>query len=500
MIQARQLKKSFTLNRSLLLTAILLLPLFYVNVKDTHDWGDDFAQYFIQARNILEHRPQTDNGLVFDQETGAYALQAYPVGFPLILAASWFCFGDSMVVSSIAISIFFFAFGLIAFLFFRKYFSEIISILLTLIIIYNPFTLGFKREILSDVPFAFFMMLGVLLFQSEKKKTAHHLLTGMVWGFALSVRGIGACIFLAAAFYLLQTAFAGKSFFISAAKKMAVVVCSALGFYLVLNAVLFPVPSKGILNFYKIAVQDEDFSRWLLLNLNYYYEVFLNFFSTMGGKYRMISAVSKFILVACIPLGMMFTWYKKIDFSDWVCFSYLLILFVYPYLGGGFRFLLPVLPFLLRYIANACHGLLNMIRINSPVPVVVFLVIVFLQYMPGITDQVKYMHIPEQGPQEKPAVDAFNYISKLPEDAVVVFLKPRALSFYTGKKAAYVARNTQPAQVRGLFARINAHYFLVCNENEEVNDVMLNNFISANKNELKLIYQNNWFDLYTDLK
>ena len=56
-------KGKFRKNIPLFVLIGLLLPLFYINVKDSHDWGDDFAQYFIQARNILEGRPQTDNGL-----------------------------------------------------------------------------------------------------------------------------------------------------------------------------------------------------------------------------------------------------------------------------------------------------------------------------------------------------------------------------------------------------------------------------------------------------
>ncbi|MCX6274981.1 MAG: hypothetical protein NTV09_07220, partial [Bacteroidetes bacterium] len=127
------MKRFFSQNLALLLLTGLLLPLFYINVKDSHDWGDDFAQYFIQARNILEHRPQTDNGLVFDKQAGEYALQAYPVGFPLILASAWWCFGDSIFVSSLTLSFFFFGFGIVAFFYFRKYFNESISVLLTLI-------------------------------------------------------------------------------------------------------------------------------------------------------------------------------------------------------------------------------------------------------------------------------------------------------------------------------------------------------------------------------
>ena len=483
----------------------LLLPLFYINVKDSHDWGDDFAQYFIQARNILEHRPQTDNGLVFDKQAGEYALQAYPVGFPLILASAWWCFGDSIFVSSLALSFFFFGFGIVAFFYFRKYFNESISILLTLIIIYNPLTLGFKREILSDIPFSFFFLLGVLSFQSERKNILHFVLTGMIWGFALSVRGIGATLFLAAGFVFFHSIFRyvmkkeDRSQLLVSVKKSSVIVASAILFYLILNAVLFPIPSSGILKFYADAVSGQNFAKWLLLNLHYYYYVFLNFFATMGGSWLWLSTFSKFILLSLIPIGIVMTWYRRKGIDDWLFIAYLLVLFIYPYLGGGFRFLLPVMPFILKYIYTGFASLISRSKVKSSLPGITFLLIILLQYTPGIIGQVKSMDYSEEGPQEAPAVEAFEYISHLPEEAIVVFLKPRALSFYSGKSAAYVTRNVKPEEIRDLFNRMNAHYFLLCSRNEEVNDVILKKFIADHKSELRLIWHNNNFELYSDL-
>ncbi|MEO8085580.1 MAG: glycosyltransferase family 39 protein [Bacteroidota bacterium] len=500
------LKKYFSQNHWLIFLVLLLLPLFYINVKNSHDWGDDFAQYFIQARNIIEHRPQTDNGLVFDRQTGEYALQSYPVGFPLILAAGWMCFGDSVLVSTIIISIFLVAFGIVVCLYFRKYFNDAVSVLLTLLIIYNPFTISFKKEVLTDIPFSFFLMLGVLLYQSQQKKTGKYILTGIVWGFALSVRGIGATLFIAAGFLLLQNGFKfimkreNNADLFSGIKKSGIIVLVALGIYLLLNSVLFPVPSGGILKFYGDAIRDENFGKWLLLNLDYYYEVFLNFFANMGGNYQWISDITKFTLLALIPVGILLSWFRKINFDDWLFMAYILVLFVYPYLGGGFRFLFPIMPFLLKYIFNALYIAMNRIHLKPSGPAVIFLLVVILQYTPGLIDQVKSMDAPEQGPQEQPAVEAFEYINNLPGDDVVVFLKPRALSFYAGRKAAYVTRNIQPDALKGLFGRLNAHYFLICNENEEVNDMMLKNFIAVHKDDIKLLWQNSFFELYTDLK
>jgi hypothetical protein len=484
---------------------LLLLPLFYLNVKNTHDWGDDFAQYFIQARNILEGRPQTDNGLVFDKQTGEYALQAYPVGFPLILSATWKVFGDSVLVSSILISLFFFGFGMVSFFYFRNFFSEIMSILLVLVIIYNPSTIGFKKEVLSDVPFSFLLLSGVLLFRSERRSIIHFVITGLVWGFALSVRGIGASLLLALGFILCHktiryflkkdTALELRLFL----RKSIVIIFAAFGFYFLLNSILFPIPSGNILGFYANAVEGQDYGKWLLLNLNYYYEVFLNFFATMGGSFQMLSTFTKYFLVILIIPGIAVAFFLKPGFDDWLFVAYLLVLLIYPYLGGGFRFLIPALPFILKYIFVAADRVQKFVRVKSPVPIVAFLIVILLQYIPGNIDQAKSMSLPEEGPNEIPAVRTFNYIHNLPGEAIVVFLKPRALSFYSGRKSAYVARNIRLDQLPALFNRMNAHYFLICNENEEVDDVLLKSFIAVNKGKVKLIWKDNYFELYSDL-
>ena len=68
------------------LPLLILVPLLFLSIPNAHDWGDDFAQYLMQGRNLVEGRAQTDNGLIFDSGSGQFAVQAYPVGFPLLIA------------------------------------------------------------------------------------------------------------------------------------------------------------------------------------------------------------------------------------------------------------------------------------------------------------------------------------------------------------------------------------------------------------------------------
>ena len=64
---------------------LFLIPLFFINIKSSHDWGDDFAQYIHQAKNISEGISQNNTGYVFNSDV-FLGPNAYPTGFPLLLA------------------------------------------------------------------------------------------------------------------------------------------------------------------------------------------------------------------------------------------------------------------------------------------------------------------------------------------------------------------------------------------------------------------------------
>ena len=71
---------------------LLCLPVLFINIKDTHDWGDDPAQYIHQAKNIVDGKPQSETGYIFNEDNFLDP-KAYPVGFPLLLAPVYCFFG-----------------------------------------------------------------------------------------------------------------------------------------------------------------------------------------------------------------------------------------------------------------------------------------------------------------------------------------------------------------------------------------------------------------------
>src|ERR1035437_6792984 len=133
---------------------LLCLPVLFFNVKSSNDWGDDFAQYIHQAKNIVKGIPQAKTGYIYKEQDPMYGPRCYPSGFPLLLAPVYAMAGNSIYAFNIYMSVFLCILVVCVcffFFFFRKYFGSLIAGILVLIFVYNPGTLHFKTEIMSDI-------------------------------------------------------------------------------------------------------------------------------------------------------------------------------------------------------------------------------------------------------------------------------------------------------------------------------------------------------------
>ena len=234
-------------NRVFFLVLIaLLLPLFFINVKDSHDWGDDFAQYLLQAENMVEGKPQLETGYVYDKRFPVVAPPAYPAGFPLLLAPVYATQGHSIWHYELLITFFLFLFCLLMGAYFRREFSAAAAILMVLLFAWNEWTLYFKTNILSDLPFAFFLLASTVAYITLEGRRAV-LVTGLLAGYMLLLRGAGivflAAVGLHAAIRWIRKK--DKQSMISALLLMAIALASSFA----VNR-LFQIPSSGFFGFY----------------------------------------------------------------------------------------------------------------------------------------------------------------------------------------------------------------------------------------------------------
>ncbi len=486
-------------NRFVLFMAIMLLPLFFINVRDSHDWGGDFAMYIMQAENIVQGIPQSETPYIYNPDNAVLGPPAYPIGFPLILSPVYAIFGNSIFALTLWVTCFLFGLGLIMSVFSRRYFSDLITFFLVMILIYNPWTMNMKLEIMSEFPFAFLLLLVVWLFEKYSKGPFWAgIIIAILGGLLISVRVIGLVFPLAVLAFAIRKRFIEKDkthvtkcvcgFFVSVGSVLV---------YLLLNNLIFAVPqAEG--GSYAGIWGHEKLTATLLNNLAYYTEQFKFFFSPWGGSWNFLPLILKAVIFTFTLLGMMKSFFRRLELADMIVILYFGILLIYPYRHAGIRFLFPVLPFLLIYLVRGLETVSIYPNIKKTIKVLFLGSLVLLSYLNMFSYIIRTDHQVLQGPQEEASIDAFGYIiENTAEDAVVLFAKPRVLALYTGHQSLGNVKGSEPIEIANLIMKYDVGYVLV---QDEISDAAIKDFIYRQDGLCEYSWSNDKFVLYRVVK
>ena len=200
--------KKFILPLAIILFSILLA--FSLLTLD-HDWGDDWASYIMQAVSITHG--ETDefiqrNTFTMRESTHFIGPDAYPWGYPTLLAPFTLACGPLNIFCLKFINLVFFALFLFVFyLLLARRTPPLESALVIAVFALSPLLLQFNNQLTSDIAFLFFSTLGLLLIV-ERNNISLYIL-GIVLFFAFFVRTNGILLvptlFLAQAFDYFQT-------------------------------------------------------------------------------------------------------------------------------------------------------------------------------------------------------------------------------------------------------------------------------------------------------
>jgi hypothetical protein len=476
----------------LLLVVFLLLPLFFINVKNTHDWGDDFAQYLIQARNIVEDRPQTYNGLLLNEKERAYAIEAYPVGFPLMIAPLYYFFQLSIQPYCMINSFLLFAAGILMFEFFRKRIDVIPAILITLLFCYNVNTLDLKKQILSEI--AFTCTILVLIFYRELKiynKKYSWVLTGSILASLVSIRLAGVAFLTGFILFELYTILQEKERIvrIQLGRKLLLSFSSFFIFFFLLNELIFPIKTGGLFHFYTNALHQNSFQ--FSENLKFYYTVSEYFFPLFGEWIP-----SLWILLALSG------WFIRLIKSPTLCEIvfpiYILLVLFYPYAHAGLRFLIPVFPLLIFYTYDLSSRFFYRIKLKRHLlPSFILLPPLIASFGP-LMGIIKIQNSIEEGPEQPAAVELFNFLKTTPTESAIVFCKARAMSLYSKRYAMYTAKDKSPDETYIQFHRYSPLYLVTGKvlPGNEIYDPVLNEYLSRFKLNYEIVWENEGFKVY----
>ena len=458
-----RLKNSFLKPRTVILTAVILfLPLLFLGKRTSHDWGDDFAQYIHQAANIVKGIPQSETGFVYSQ-LNYIGPQAYPVGFPLLLAPVYAIAGNSMPAFTMFISLIYIGLGLLMLLFYRKYFSWITALVLALIFLYNPQMVIFKREVMSDIPFTALLVLNFILYQRMKTgKAGQLLLVGIVSGFMLTLRPAGIVFVLAIAmeqFILLLRHRTSLKWFSFAT---GICILAPVFLYFAVNSLLFHIPSGGSIRDYLLFYYSGNFLQIIPENLTHHLEVFRFLYVPQAGVFMGFSVILGSAVVVLTLLGFIERLKQGPEVTEWFFIFYALMLLVFPNNDSAYRLMVPLGFIFLFYAATG----LKTIPLFSSMPgwkkTLLPGMLVILLFLPGLVSIARSGGNTLEGPQQESAIAAFNYISKnVPSEAVVVFAKPRALALYGGCNSVADPFTKDPTLIHTQVMNAKASYLLI---------------------------------------
>jgi hypothetical protein len=479
----------------IIFTFIVFSPLLYLNIRHDHDWGGDFAHYLSQAENCTQFRPMDETGYLYNE---AYTILAskVPPGFPMILAPFVKLYGNQTTPYNYLLSFFLIACGIFTVFLLKKLVGIFPAIFMSTVIYYNPYFITFKSEILADLPFALYFLVFVFLtFEKTTNSIRFWVCIGLLVGFATATKSIGYVLFLALLIHSLQLFITEwiKSKKIKNAilhiKPIFISILSGIAFTVILNILFFHKisVSTGYSNTFNLV---DSLYKTFSDNALYYSEMirlfFINYnvswFSTLFG-----SAVLTFFLT-----GLIISFNKRPKLIDWVTSLFFAVLFVYPYQSSGFRLLIPVAPLFIYY----CSITLIQLRIGRKgmVFVMLFSTLMLLHYSYQIRQIQNSVETIQEGPYSPHVVTAFEKIKELTTtEDIIVFTKPRVLFHYTNRKSMMHKPGSSISEMENQYSIHNPNFFLLYSG---LNDASLELYINENSENIKLIWQNNFFKLY----
>lgn len=475
---------------------LLFIPLFLINMQDVHDWGDDFAQYLIQAKNIAENRPQTENGVIQQADFGNFAVKAYPLGFPLILTPIYILFGLHIKAYLVLESCFLFLLGILIWKLFRERLQVFVALFAVLLFVYHPATLDLKGQILSEIPFCFFLYF-ILLRLGKSYNLAEALICGLALGMLCSVRIIGLIMVPAIILFLAFGRSGPPYYYISFKKKLmygSLLLLTGLSVFLMMNVLCFDIQLSDFFGFYRQALETHVFQ--LKIQLAHYSDVLAALFVVP----EILQPYRGLLLAVLILSGWYLTFKNRRSPDSFFFPLYLFVLLAYPYSGGTFRFLLPVVPLFILYILEVLKGIPAGLSGNPDNrPQLLFILILLIAYVAPLMEYKSGTAKKTEGPLSGDGKTMMEYVrNNTAPESVILFPRARAMALFGERQSSYVLEDKSLQDNYKALEQLGS-YYIVLPQNSEHNPVYseyLNNYYLEYSNEFEKIWNNASFSIF----
>lgn len=470
--------------------------LFLINIKSSHDWGDDFAQYIHRAKNVVEGISQQQTGLVFNDRYPIFSPPAFTMGFPLLLSPVYYFFGNNIVAFNYLMSFFLALVILFSYMFLCRYMKPVYAFLISLALLFNPLLIQLKAEIISDLPFTLFLLMCTLAYFNLKENWLKIIALGLLAGFLISIRSVGFAFIIALFINESIVFFQSPGLLRKRRWMMAGVLVPVIAgtFYYLINYVFFNLSGGAIHSPSRIFTGSHLYDI-ILHNLNYYMLVWQNLvYTDAENTYGFISTLAKSVLLSAIVWGFIIRIRSNFSFTEIFVIVYMIVLLTYPYSNSGIRFLIPLLPFLMIYLYEWLKAMCVILKFSRWFFIAGLILSVYLLYKHELKKIMDNENFITEGPQRLTSKDVFSFIREnTKENERIVFSKPMVLSLYTNRESFAINPKEETSIIPEQIKSNRLNYILTC---KNLPNPALESYIENYPGSVELIKSNDVFYFY----
>ena len=402
-------------------------------------WLDDFAEYLMQARSILNHsmgdfiRQNTFTVVNSSYPPGPVA---YPWGFPLLLAPVYAVFGMNTLALKLVNSLFYALFLLVFFMLARTRLKDHAALILTAALGFNLVLLQALDQLISDIPFLFFSTLGILLIDRTARQKATlrtGLAIGVVLFMAAFIRTNGILLLLPLALVQLGVLWPQRDNreLLLAGLRSSAIPYLAFGLLYALQALIFPNAQDSYLSHFSMFT---PVGLWG--NLLYYLWLPASTFNGLPAAGLPYPVMLVFVVISASHRRE----------RDLAVHAYALVttaLFIVWPERQGLRFIYPILPFLFIFAWDGMDIGLSWLRSAWQRPASIMAAgfwVLLATLSLGVSVALAQTNLAGNrtvtGPFDSVSAEMFKFLrEKTPSDSAVIFFKPRAMRLFTDRDA-----------------------------------------------------------------
>lgn len=474
-------RSKYTAAWSLLVLACLI-PLLFINIRDSHDWGDDFAMYLMEAQNIAGHKAAGQTGFMTNPNA-MMGPQAYPVGYPLMLAPLVGTFGPDFRILNLFQSALLVCTLFFGFLFLRRHFTALSSLLMTLVIAYNPVILQFKTEILSDIPFWLLLNLVLCLVYYHRYSAVWMLLTGALLGFSIHLRSIGFALTLSFILFRLINDFKNNE----VPRYLKTYLSFIIGFSLVYISLKVILPVDSSYTYF-----DGDLLTTSANHLSYNLESISSFFKSPGlSDYYFITHLCGYAFLIFMILGIIVELRQNtFSFVNLLTFLFFGVVIVYHLGDAGIRLILPLLFIFFYYFACGFKTVILALQLNHKVTAIVAVFFFLPTYVAPLKKIAAAVNEIPDGPFTPDSKEMFAFMKTSGiVHKNIGFDRPRVLALFTSNNSVHLSDMYLPEEV----VNYKLEYILV--HHTETSSAK-QNYIKSKPQSFEKIFSNATYEMY----